>query len=328
MSTFRTPVEPEKGSFPISHKTPLIFMGSCFSENIGSRLQSLKFNIDLNPFGILYNPVSIYNSIKRLLEDRIFTEDEIFCYNENWHSFMHHSKFSLPDKKQCLRQINERLNFSAGFLKKTECLVITFGTAWVFYHKQSGQVVSNCHKLPAENFERRLLSVETIVETYEGIIKSINSINPKLKVLFTVSPVRHLKDKAEGNQLSKAILIVAVHELCNKGYGYYFPAYEIMLDDLRDYRFYNTDMLHPSDQAIDYIFEKFAGSWFDNDTQKLNSEIAGIVAALNHRPVNPHSESFKKFVNQIFKKIESIGKKSILFSILHLKENILRTLKE
>lgn len=317
---FRTPVEPEKGSFPISHNTPVMLLGSCFSENIGNKLHSLKFNVDINPFGALYNPVSICNSIKRLIEMTAFTEAELFCYNESWHSFMHHSKFSSPDKNICLRQINERFNYSSEFLKKTECLIITFGTAWIFYHLQSKQVVSNCHKLPANNFERQLLSSEKIVHLFESIIKSLKNINPKLKILFTVSPVRHLKDKAEGNQLSKAKLVVAVHELCNKGYGCYFPAYEIMLDDLRDYRFYNTDMVHPSDQAIDYIFEKFANSWFNEDTQKLNTEITGITNAVNHRPMNPQAVSFKNFAGQILDKIELLEKQHPFLNFAEEKE--------
>ncbi len=308
MSTFRTIVEPAKGNFSISHITPVMLMGSCFAENIGDELKNLKFNIDINPFGVLFNPVSICRSLERLIEVKEFKEDELFYYNENWHSFMHHSRFSFPDKNKCLQEINIRLENSFEFIRKAYFLILTFGTSWVFYNVQNDQPVSNCHKMPASNFSRRLLDVNSIVKSYESLFKSLRRLNKNLNIILTVSPARHLRDGAEENQLSKSILLLAVHELCNKGYASYFPAYEIVLDDFRDYRFYDADMVHPSRQAIEYIFEKFSNSWLNDDTKKLNNEIKDIQKAFAHRPINPNSESFKSFSKQILEKISTLEK--------------------
>jgi hypothetical protein len=308
MNTFRTLVEPVKGNLSISHTTPVLLLGSCFVENIGNELQGLKFNIDLNPFGVLFNPASICRSIERLIEAEKFAEDELFFYDENWHSFMHHSRFSCADKKKCLQQINKRLMYSAEFLRKTHTLILTFGTAWVFNHVLTNQPVSNCHKLPSSNFNRRLLESASIVNDYENLFSSLKKLNKKLNIILTISPVRHLKDGAEENQLSKAILLVAVHELCRKGLATYFPAYEIVLDDLRDYRFYDTDMVHPSPQAIEYIFEKFSISWLSEEARKLNVQIMEIKKAAEHRPVNPDSNAFKSFTKNYLKKIITLEK--------------------
>ena len=308
MNSFRTLVEPVKGNSSISHTTPVMLIGSCFAENIGHELQNLKFNIDLNPFGVLFNPVSICKSLERLMEGNKFDEDELFFFDENWHSFMHHSRFSLPDKKKCLQQINKRLEFSVEFIKNAHALILTFGTAWVFYHALTDQPVSNCHKMSSNNFNRRLLDPGYIIKDYEKLFSSLKNLNKNLNIILTVSPVRHLKDGATENQLSKAILLMAVHELCSKGYATYFPAYEIVLDDLRDYRFYDADMVHPSDQAIEYIFEKFSNSWLSEDAKKLNVQITEIVKAAEHRPINQYSKSFKTFAKNYFNKIAILEK--------------------
>jgi hypothetical protein len=308
MNTFRTLVEPATGNYSVSHTTPVMLLGSCFAENIGKELQNLKFNIDVNPFGVLFNPESICKSIERLIEAREFQEDELFFHDENWHSFMHHSKFSFPDKKICLQQINNRLTNSFEFIRKARFLILTFGTSWVYYHIQSDKPVSNCHKMPSNIFSRRLLEIDAIVDSYENLFNSLKEINKNLNIILTVSPVRHLRDGAEENQLSKAVLLVAVQTLCRKGYASYFPAYEIVLDDLRDYRFYDTDMVHPSRQAIEYIFEKFSNSWLNDDTKKLNIEIRDIIKAFEHRPINEHSESAKKFAKQFLEKISKLEK--------------------
>jgi hypothetical protein len=309
MNNFRTEVNTVKSDFSILHETPLMLIGSCFAENIGSCLRDLKFRIDINPFGVLFNPISIGKSIERLINAKNFEEDDIFMFDDSWHSFMHHSRFSNKNKEKCLFEINQRLEEGHENLKNSEYLIITFGTSWVFENKANKQIVSNCHKLPAKNFERQLIESSTIVKIYEKIFKSLKDFNPNLKIILTLSPVRHLSDTAEGNQLSKAILIVALHELCKKGVATYFPAYEIMLDDLRDYRFYNTDMLHPSQQAVDYIFEKFGSSYFNAETGKINSEVSSILSAYNHRPVNLHSTTFKNFVGQNLEKVAKLENK-------------------
>ena len=309
MSTFRTEVEIQKQTDRISHQSEILMLGSCFTENIGLRLKELKFNVNLNPFGIIFNPTSVGNSLKRIISGNKFTERELFFFNEAWHSYMHHSNFSAVNKETCLDQINKRLQEANAHIRKTEYLILTFGTAWVFFHKANNIVVSNCHKVPASHFTQQILSVSEIAENFKSIITELKTINPNLKIIFTLSPVRHLKDGAEGNQVSKAILRLAIHELCSLNMGTYFPAYEIMLDDLRDYRFYNTDMVHPSEQATDYIFEKFASLYFSSETLKLNAEIKSIQTASKHRPFSLESTSHKTFAKNILHKIELIEKK-------------------
>ncbi len=303
---FRTIVEPKKSEIQISHRSQLLMMGSCFTENIGQKLQALKFNINVNPFGVLFNPLSVAKSLERLLSGELFTENELFYHNDSWHSFMHHSKYSSSDKDLCLKQINEQFTFSSNFIRKLDVLILTFGTAWTYYNSNNGEPVSNCHKLPSSNFEKKLLTVIDIVEVYKQIFSKLLEQNPGLKIVLTVSPVRHLGDGAHENQISKSILHLAVQELCNLGFAEYFPAYEIVMDDLRDYRFYNADMAHPSNEAIEYIFEKFSNTYFSNETVKLNAEIENIVTATKHKPINPQTESYQKFRKNTLDKISSI----------------------
>jgi hypothetical protein len=303
MNDFRTTVKPLKSDFSISHTSKILMMGSCFAENIGGKLNSLKFHVDLNPFGVLFNPLSLVKCLERLVANQPLAETELFYHNERWHSFMHHSKFSSTDKRKCLAQMNDRIKFSAKFIQEADYLILTFGTSWVFYHAETKQPVSNCHKLPSRVFERKILSPHDVVSYCKGLFLKLRTINPNLKIILTVSPVRHLKDGAEANLLSKSILLVAVHELCQLGYASYFPAYEIMLDDLRDYRFYDTDMVHPSPLAVEYIFEKFGNSFFNEEKQQINKDIIPIMNASKHRPDNPDSNAHKVFVKQILEKI-------------------------
>jgi len=309
MNNFRTEVNPVRSEFFISHETLVMFIGSCFTENVGNRMQSLKFCIDINPFGVLFNPVSISQSIERLIKANKYNENDIFWFNDSWHSFMHHSRFSSEEKEKCLSEINRRLEKGHENLRNAKFLILTFGTAWVFVNKENKKIVSNCHKLSAINFERQLLDSSTIVKDFENIFNSLKDFNPNLKIILTVSPVRHLSDTAEGNQLSKSILIVAVQKLCKNGLAFYFPAYELMLDDLRDYRFYDTDMVHPSQQAIDYIFEKFGNSYFNTETKNINSEVASILTAVNHRLANIHSNESRTFITRNLEKVAILENK-------------------
>jgi hypothetical protein len=303
---FRTIVEPKKSEIKISHRSQVLIMGSCFTENIGQKLQELKFNINVNPFGVLFNPLSVAKSLERLLSGKLFRENELFYNNDCWHSFLHHSKYSSPVKDLCLKQINEQFTFSSNFIRKLDVLILTFGTAWTYYNINNGEPVSNCHKLPSSNFEKKLLTVFDIVEVYKQIFSKLLEQNPGLKIILTISPVRHLGDGAHENQISKSILHLAVHELCNLGVAEYFPAYEIVMDDLRDYRFYNADMAHPSKEAIDYIFEKFANSYFALETLNLTLEIEKIITASSHRPINANSDSYKKFAQNTLDKISNL----------------------
>lgn len=306
---FRTKVKPEKASFTFSHTTPIVLMGSCFAENIGEKLADHFFPVDINPFGTLYNPASVAEGLRLLIDGKQLQASDLFLHEGVFHSFTHHSRFSASTEEGCLQKINERLQSSAVALQKAERLVITFGTAWVYKLKSDGRIVGNCHKLPEKMFERVRLTVSEIVTDWHSLIETLRQENPRLKTLFTVSPVRHWKDGANGNQLSKATLLLAVDELCRlyPDYVAYFPAYEIMMDELRDYRFYADDMLHPSTLAVDYIWESFATSYLTADSRTLLKELAGIRKALNHKPFNPENEPYRSFLKQTIEKAEKLN---------------------
>jgi len=285
----------------MDYSKSMMLFGSCFSENIGQKLIDLKFNVDMNPFGILYNPESIANSLRILLEKRVFTENDLFQDQGLWNSFNHHSRFSDVDQQAALERINSRISSSHEFLKKADFLVITFGTAWVYELRKTGQIVSNCHKIPATEFKQFRLEVSHITNVYKELLEQIRKFNPELKVIFTVSPIRHWKDGAIENQLSKATLLLAIDQLI-KGFAdescAYFPSYEIMMDELRDYRFYAEDMLHISPVAVDYIFERFSKVIITKESMEVSKKVMKLRKAFGHRPVNPNTDEFKEFVLQ------------------------------
>ena len=310
MKEFRTNIQPEVSKNKITYQTPILFLGSCFTENIGYKMQELKFPVLINPFGVLYNPVSVRQSLEILLDKRDFEEKDIGFFNEQWYSFYHDTEFSKPDKQECLKNINTKLNQAREHFKKINYLIITFGTAWIYEYIKTGTIVSNCHKIPAKEFERYKLGVEDIFVQWAKLLNRIEDFNPNLKVIFTVSPVRHWKDGAVQNQLSKSTLILAIHQIMKIfEIVEYFPAYEIMMDDLRDYRFYADDMLHPSNMAIDYIWEQFANTFFEKDTTEIIKEVGKIIQAKNHRPLNPGADSHKKFKKNQLEKIDKLSKK-------------------
>ena len=235
---FRTQVELPKKETEIRHSDRIMLFGSCFAENIGNLLLANKFRCDVNPFGILYNPLSVAEAIRQTLSYKTYNEADLFCDRAGWHSFMHHSSFSGNSAEECLSRINDRLGRAAIELPQTDWLMITWGTAWVYSLKETGTIVGNCHKQPDKLFTRRLLSVEEIVSEYFNLLKTLRELNPRLNVLFTVSPIRHAKDGMHGNQISKSTLLLAVDTLQRHfPMCHYFPSYEIMMDELRDYRF-------------------------------------------------------------------------------------------
>jgi len=269
-----------------------------------------KFPALVNPFGVMYNPVSVQRGLEILLEQKTFTDSDVAFFNEQWFSFYHDTEFSDTDKNTCLAKINNSLVKASKKLIEAEFLVITFGTSWIYKFIESGKVVSNCHKIPAKEFERLKLGVENIFVEWANLINRLNELNKNLKIIFTVSPVRHWKDGAIENQLSKSTLILAIHQLKEKFKNVeYFPAYEIMMDDLRDYRFYANDMLHPSKVAIDYIWEQFEQTYFDNKTLDICKEVEKIIQAKNHRPLNPTTPSHNKFIENQIKLIEGLERK-------------------
>nr|WP_129731544.1 GSCFA domain-containing protein [Parabacteroides goldsteinii] len=303
--------------FRFSCTEQMLLLGSCFAENIGTRLAGNKFNVDINPFGTLYNPASIAAALRMLLHPQRFTAGDLFGHEGVYHSFAHHSRFSSTSETECLRNINDRLEASANGFRKTAYLVVTLGTAYVYRLKNSGEVVANCHKLPEKMFDRSMLTVAEIVSEWKELLLSLWEQNPELKILFTVSPIRHWKDGAHGNQLSKATLLLAVDEL-QAAYPEriaYFPAYEIMMDELRDYRFYATDMLHPSELAIDYIWQRFTENFLSDETKGILKEWAEIQKAINHRPFQPESDAYKRFISQTLLKMERINEKFPSFDL-------------
>lgn len=308
---FRTQIELPVGVPPITHAGQILMMGSCFVENVGNLLKDAKFQLNLNPFGILYNPSSLSAVLIEILKGKVYKEDDLFLHNDIWHSPMHHGFFSRPTLESTLQNINIRLLQAHQTMQKLDWLILTFGTAYVYEQKETGKVVSNCHKLPENKFNRRLLSVEEIVEDYTAIIIEMAVRNPKLKWLFTVSPIRHIRDGMHANQLSKSTLLLAIDRLQQlfPEQVFYFPSYEIILDELRDYRFYADDMLHPSPLAIRYLWERFSETFFSTETKQVIIAVQDIRRDLAHKPFYPESEAYQRFLGQIVLKIERlIGK--------------------
>ena len=307
---FRTIVEIPLSAFKITHQHYVMTLGSCFAENIGKKLNDAFFQVEVNPFGVLYNPVSIRNSIQLLLEKMPFSQEAIFENKGLWQSFSHSSQFSDTNKENCLTNINRRLESASEFFNKTDFLLITFGTAWVFEDRKSGSVVSNCHKLPANCFNRRRLTVDEIVVDYSTLITELKIKQPNLRIIFSVSPIRHWKDGAHENNISKSTLLLAVEALQQKfQHVDYFPAYEIHIDELRDYRFCAADMLHPSDVAVDYIWKRFSDTYFDEITIRMKKEFEQFMNDLSHRPLHPDSVEYKLFQQSIAKRKSDIQTK-------------------
>jgi len=312
MINYCTRVDIPQSDFRISYKDSLLFLGSCFADLIGAKMKSHGWDVCINPFGVLYNPLSVAAGCKRILQPAPFTKDELFEYNGLYHSFMHQEHFSDRSVEATLTKINSALLTAAEHLSKASCLVITFGTAYVYRHKTDGSVVANCHKLPAATFDRALLSVEQIVAEWSALLDVLLSVNDRLKIIFTVSPIRHWKDGAHGNQLSKSILLLSQQAMSEKFHSHvvYFPAYELMMDELRDYRFYADDLLHPSKVAVDYIWERFCEVYLDSETTEDLNEVESILRDINHRPFHPSSDSHKQFLKQALDKIKRIKAKN------------------
>ena len=303
---FRLEFTPKPFDLKINHQQNLLLVGSCFTEQIGTKLANHKFAVLDNPNGILFNPSSIAKSISSYINHRQYTETDLFYQNECWNSWQHHSRFSHPDKKICLSAINESQSKANVFLKNADWLLITLGSAFV-YELDNKEVVANCHKVPTDKFSKRLLAADEIFADLQKMIEKAVAFNPQLKIIFTISPVRHLRDGFVENNRSKATLIHTVHQLTEKNNNcFYFPAYELIIDDLRDYRFFAEDMVHPNYAATNYVWEKFIATCIDEPSQQLMKEIAAIVAAKNHKPFNPTSEQHKKFLQTNLEKVKKL----------------------
>jgi hypothetical protein len=308
ISDFRTKVDIKPYPISLNYSTPALFCGSCFTENIGSILIERKMPVLINPFGVVYNPISVKLVVESIIRVKPFEESDLKFRNGLWYSYLHHTSYSSPIKEKCLESINDDLLKASEFSKGIKYLLVTFGTARVYFLKENNQPVANCHKIPAKEFDNRLMSVEEILNSWTSLLDDLFRRIPDLKVIFTISPVRHWKDGAIGNMQSKSILNIAVHELINRHpkNAFYFPAYEILMDDLRDYRFYADDMLHPSKMAIDYIWEKFKDSLIDTEAIALMDDIEKVIAAVNHRPFNPKTQEYRAFVVNVLEQIKRI----------------------
>ena len=305
---FRTPIPITEVQFPIDYHSKILSLGSCFAVNMAEKLEYFKFQNSCNSFGIIFNPVSIEKLVQRAVHKRFFTEEDIFYHNDLWHCFEVHSELSNPDKVFFLDSLNDLIDLTNQQISESTHFLITYGTAWVYRNKESNQIVANCHKVPQKQFTKELLSVERIQTALQNTIQLIQTVNPEAEFILTVSPVRHIKDGFVENQWSKAHLIAAIHSTDNSQLTThnYFPSYEIMMDELRDYRFYAEDMLHPNQLAIDYIWQRFKETAISKSALPVLEEIGSIQSSLNHRPFNPESESHQKFLVKLQKKITDI----------------------
>lgn len=294
----------------IEHSDAVMFMGSCFASNVGEHFERNKFSTIVNPFGVVYNPVSVANALELLISDQTIPEHTFIEHKGLWHSFFHHSSFSSQSLSECKLKIEEERSNAAEFLKHADYLFITFGTSWVFEHIQTGLLVSNCHKIPAKEFNRYRLNIDEIVAQYKELIVKLKVFNPNIKIVFTVSPIRHWKDGAHGNQLSKSVLLLAIEQLCERfDMLSYFPSYEIVMDELRDYRFYAQDMLHLNEQAVAYIWERFTEKWLSRQAMEVIKKVEDILKAVNHKPFNPEGEAYKTFIQDSILKALDLEKR-------------------
>ncbi|WP_196890215.1 GSCFA domain-containing protein [Aureivirga sp. CE67] len=308
---FRTEIKIPEAENKIDYKSSIVTFGSCFVENIGEKLDYFKFPITKNPFGILFHPVAIENAVRDIVEEKKYEEKDFVFQNERWHSFKHHSVFSnasLPDLIKNTSEVNIQTKEK---LQKATHIFITLGTAWVYEFLESGNLVSNCHKIPQKEFQKHLLKTEEIENSLKNIISMLKKENPEVSILFTVSPVRHIKNGIVENMRSKANLLSAIHNVIDRNENcFYFPSFEIMMDDLRDYRFYKDDFLHPNSLAIEYIWEKFQKTWIFSKIFSVMKEVDSVQKGLLHKPFNPDSEQHIKFLRKLNIRKENLSKKN------------------
>ncbi len=295
--------------FPFSHEDELIFLGSCFSEHISDRLSELFWKVQAMPNGIVFNPVSLADPFVRLAEHEDYTDEDLIFYQGLWHGKYHHGSFSEINPQDALRKMNHHLHEFRRALKQASHIFITFGTAYAYRYKPSGDTVANCHKIPQDQFEKYLLDSAGIVEIWSEVLSRLNQLYPDLKVVFTVSPVKHLRDGVVENTLSKSILHTSVHALCNKfEFAEYFPSYELITDDLRDYRFYESDGAHPNHLAIDYVMDHFMACYLDDPGKQYLKDVREYQNMSRHRILREDAEETRKFLNQLDQLREKINR--------------------
>ncbi|MFY0255371.1 GSCFA domain-containing protein [Chitinophaga sp. 30R24] len=301
-------------SFPVPTLSPgiqydqeLLLMGSCFAEEIGEKLAEHRFNTLINPHGILYNPLSITQALTSYLDGKIYTEEDLFQHQDAWNSWDHHSRFSDLSPEATLAHINTMQTAAIAAIERADWLILTLGSAHTYVRKENNRLVGNCHKVPATHFYKRLLTVDEIVTALDNFMHRLFFRNRKINILFTVSPVRYVRDGVVENNLSKAILLQSVHHLVNKfNRLFYFPAYELVIDDLRDYRFYKEDLVHPNELAVNYVWEQVVKACISPESQELLHHIAAINRAASHRPFNPESPQHQQFLHTYAAKVKEL----------------------
>jgi len=292
----------------IRYPDKIMLIGSCFTEHIGKRLEDIKFEVCSNPHGILFNPLSVCNSLNRYIEEQLYEERDLFYLNELWNNWAFHTRFSDTDPVRALKGMNDSLVTASAFIRDAGWLIITLGSSYQYFLKEDegrkSPAVANCHRAPGQWFEKKLLGIEEVTDNLIDTINAVRSINPGINVIFTISPVRHIRDGIVNNNRSKARLIEAVHDVVARmDYCSYFPAYELIIDVLRDYRFYDIDMVHPNYPATQFVWEHFSKTYFEEDTAGLARQLADIHIAANHKPRFPDTEAHRRFMDEYAKKI-------------------------
>ena len=291
----------------IDYNSKILLLGSCFSENIGDKLNYFKFQTNQNPFGILFHPKAIESLVTNAINENKYLPEDLILQNERWHCFDAHSSLSYPDKNELLANLNSAITATNKKLKEATHIIITLGTSWVYRFIETDAIVANCHKIPQKKFLKELLSVDEITKSLKTTIAHLKSVNKNIHILFTVSPVRHLKDGFTENMQSKSHLITAIHSVLNTKNYSYFPSYEIMMDELRDYRFYGEDMIHPNKTAINYIWQRFVETQISENSKLTMEKVESIQKGISHKPFNENSEQHQKFLNNLEIKKEKLN---------------------
>jgi hypothetical protein len=295
---FRLEFDPPSLNKKIDLDDTIMLVGSCFTDHVFNYLVASKFRAVQNPNGVLFNPVSIANALNRYVQHKHVSSIELFEQNGLWNHWDFHSNLSCTSQEESLVRMNEAISSAHSFLKHAQWLIVTLGSAYV-YEWQGGQIVANCHKMPASHFTKRMLDPDEIISTYTKTIAALKQFNHNLNIIFTISPVRHLRDGFVENNRSKSVLIHAVDKLISQqDHLYYFPSYELVVDDLRDYRFYAEDMVHPNYQATRYVWEKFCAAAINGRSREVMKELDQLNMAFHHKPLHPDSTEHMKFRNK------------------------------
>lgn len=308
MKEFRTELKVSPASARIGLKNTILTQGSCFSDAIGERLSTHKLKALVNPFGVIYNPESIHKALLYSIYNEALPPHTFLKHGDLHVNFDFHSEFSALTQQELSTRLNNAVGATHYFIKEADWLLITYGTAWIYERRDTGEIVANCHKLPAANFSKSLMSTQAIVASFARFFEALKKLNANIRIIVTVSPVRHLRDTLELNSVSKSILRVACHEVSAQFADVeYFPAFEMMVDDLRDYRFYKSDMLHPTGQAEDYIWEKFMERYFSQALRDFVKQWSTVLSALQHRPFHPGTAAHQQFLHETLKKLEALS---------------------